>query len=58
MSKVAIDARSGDDNYISIQALVEEANAEYTMLMASNRWGPQGKQDPSGALKPFPQKQS
>ena len=49
MSKAAIDARSGDDNYISIQTLVEEANAEYTMLMASNRWGPQGKQDPSGA---------
>ena len=49
MSKADIDSRSGDDNYISVQTLVEEANAEYTMLVASNRWGPQGKQDPSGA---------
>ena len=49
MSKVDIDACSGDDNYISVQTLVEEANAEYTMLVASNHWGPQGKQDPSGA---------
>ena len=43
MSKAAINACSGDDNYISVQTLVEEADAEYTMLMASNRWGPQGK---------------
>ena len=49
MSKADINACSGDDNYISVQTLVEEANAEYTMLVASNRWGPQGKQDPSGA---------
>ena len=49
MSKVDIDAQSGDDNYISVQTLVEEANAEYTMLVASNHWGPQGKQDSSGA---------
>ena len=49
MSKADIDARSGDDNYISVQTLVEEANAEYTILVASNRWGSQGKQDPSGA---------
>ena len=49
MSKADIDAHSGDDNYISVQTLVEEANTEYTMLVASNRWGPQGKQDPSGA---------
>ena len=48
MSKADIDARSGDDNYISVQTLVEEANAEYTMLVASNHWGPQGKQDQSG----------
>ena len=47
MSKADIDAHSGDDNYISVQTLVEEANAEYTMLVASNCWGPQGKQDPS-----------
>ena len=43
MSKVDIDAHSGDDNYISVQTLVEEANAEYTMLVASNRSGPQDK---------------
>ena len=49
MSKAAINAHSGDDNYISVQILVEEANAEYTMLVASNCWGPQGKQGPSGA---------
>ena len=49
MSKADIDVCSGDDNYISVQTLVEEANAEYTMLVASNHWGPQGKQDPSGA---------
>ena len=49
MSKADINACSGDDNYISVQTLVEEANAEYTMLVASNCWGPQGKQDPSGA---------
>ena len=48
MSKVSIDARSGDDKYISVQIVVEEANAEYTMLVVSNHWGPQGKQDPSG----------
>ena len=34
---------------VSVQIVVEEANAEYTMLVASNRWCPQGKQDPSGA---------
>ena len=28
MSKADIDACSGDDNYISVQTLVEEANAE------------------------------
>ena len=49
MSKADINACSGDDNYISVQTLLEEANAEYTMLVASNHWGPQGKQDPSGA---------
>ena len=49
MFKADIDSRSGDDNYVSVQTLVGEANAEYTMLVASNRWGPQGKQDPSGA---------
>ena len=43
MSKAAINACSGDDNYISVQTLVEEANPEYTMLMASNCWGSQGK---------------
>ena len=45
MSKADIDACSGDDNYISVQTLVEEATAEYAMLVASNHWGPQGKQD-------------
>ena len=35
-----IDAQSGDDNYISVQTLVEEANTEYTMLVASDHWGP------------------
>ena len=58
MSKADIDARSGDDNYISVQTLVEEANAEYTMLVASNHWGPQGKQDQSGAPEALSQKQS
>ena len=42
MSKADIDAHSGDDNYISVQTLVEEANAEHTTHC---------KQDPSGALK-------
>ena len=58
MSKVDIDAHSGDDNYISVQTLVKEANAEYTMLVASNHWSPQGKQDPSGAPEALFTKQS
>ena len=49
MSKSAINACSGDDNYITIQTLLDKANAEYTMLVTSNCCGPQGKQDPSGA---------
>ena len=43
LSKAEIDAHSGDDGYISIHTLVEEANAEYTMLLSSGHWGPWGK---------------
>ena len=30
---------------MSVQMLVEEANAEYTMLSASDHWGPHGKME-------------
>ena len=49
LSKAKIDAKDGDPNYISVLMLVEEANSEYTMLMATDCWGPKGKPDGDGA---------
>ena len=36
LSKADINAKDGDIDYVSILMLVEEANAEYTMLIAAN----------------------
>ena len=44
-SKAAIEARAAEPDYISVQQLVEEANAEYTLLLTAKRWGPSGKSD-------------
>ena len=44
-----IEARAADPAYVLIAMLIEEANDEYTMLVASNCWGPQGKPDPGNA---------
>ena len=49
LTKVDIEARAADPAYVSIAMLIEEANAEYTMLVASNCWGPQCKPDPGNA---------
>ena len=49
LAKADIDARDGDPDYISVQMLVEEANATYTMLSAAEHWGPKGKQDMDAA---------
>ena len=45
LSKATIDARSAEPDYVSVQDLVEEANAEYTLLSTADRWGPSGKAD-------------
>ena len=44
LAKADISTREGDPDYISVQMLVEEANAEYTMLSVAKHWGPKGKQ--------------
>ena len=36
---------------MSVQMLVKEASAEYTMLSASDHWGPHGKTDNGAALE-------
>ena len=48
LSKAAIDARSTEPDYVSVQDLVEEANAEYTLLSTAERWGPTGKKGDTG----------
>ena len=54
LSKAEIDAHSGDDGYISIHTLVEEANAEYTMLLSSfGHWGPWGTDNLGAAPEAF-----
>ena len=49
LTNVEIEARAADPAYVSIAMVIEEANAEDTMLVASNCWGPQGKPDPGNA---------
>ena len=49
LTNVDIEARAADPAYVSIAMLIEEATAEYTMLVASNCWGPKGKPDPGNA---------
>ena len=45
LSRATIESRAGEADYISVQQLVEEANAEYTLLLTAKRWGPSGKSD-------------
>ena len=45
LSKADIDTKDSNADYVSVLMLVEEANAEYTMLIAADRWGPKGKPD-------------
>ena len=45
LSRATIESRAGEPDYISVQQLVEEANAEYTLLLTAKRWGPSGKSD-------------
>ena len=47
--KVDIDSKSADPGFVSVQMLVKEANGEYTMLLASEHWGPCGKMDNEAA---------
>ena len=45
LSRVDIDSKSADPGFVSVHMLVKEANAEYTMLSASEHWDPHGKTD-------------
>ena len=47
--KADIKAKDATLEYISILSLVEEANAEYTMLVSADQWGPKGKPNQGGA---------
>ena len=47
--KADIEAKVANPEYISILSLVEEANAEYTMLVSAGRGGPKGELDQVGA---------
>ena len=49
LSKATIYARSLETGFVSVQDLVEEANAEYTLLHTANHWGPKGKVDSGNA---------
>ena len=49
LAKADIEAQPADPAYVSVAMLIEEANTEYMMLVASNHWGPQGKPDPGNA---------
>ena len=49
LSKSIIDSKFSKDGFGSVQDLVEEANAEYTMLLTANCWGHSGKPDSVGA---------
>ena len=43
LSKAIIEAKDSNPEYISVLSLVEEANAEYTMLVSADQWGPKGR---------------
>ena len=49
LSKATIDGRPLQVGFVSVQDLVEEANAEYTLLDIANNWGPKGKVDSGNA---------
>ena len=48
LSKTPIDSKSLDSVFVSVQDLVED-NAEYTLLLTANQWGPKGKVDSENA---------
>ena len=49
LTKVGIEVWAADPAYVSVSILIEDDNHEYTILGASNRWGPQGNPDPGNA---------
>ena len=50
LSKAMINSKSSETGFVSVQDLVGEANAAYTMLLTANCWGPTGETDSGSAL--------